>query len=74
MTKNTRKSKTPAQINAALRAWENAIAEYLDWISEAEILSDANRNYQARDAYENASSELCKLLIQHKVYRQLSTP
>lgn len=49
-------------------AFEAAVAEHLNWLTESEIAEDEVGNTQARDALARASSYLGCLLIKHGVY------
>ena len=59
----------PASAGSAL-AFENAVAEFFDWLTESEIAEDEIGNVQARDAIARASSQLGCLIIKHGVYTQ----
>jgi hypothetical protein len=45
-----------------------AVAEYFDWLTNAEIAAEEMGNVQYRDAMARASSELGLILIKHKLY------
>lgn len=45
-----------------------AVAEYFDWLTNAEIAAEEMGNVQYRDAMARASSELGLMLIKHKIY------
>ena len=68
-TKDADEQALPASAGSAL-AFESAIGEFFDWLTESEIAEDEVGNVQARDAISRASSQLGCLLIKHGVYTQ----
>jgi hypothetical protein len=59
---------TPVACSALLAA----VAEYFDWLTNAEIAAEEMGNVQYRDAMARASSELGLILIKHKIYERLN--